>query len=166
MKKYLYITLLAFTGVLITSCGETESCGCNEFGLLSASNEQTIFFPGAFTPDGDGKNDFASLRYTGTEPSNVRVLIKYNDVTIDSVFGSAASWNGEVEGLNVGNRADFRVFLYYTNPGGENILRTFRLKRLIPSSCGLTQEDKELSFSDMYVPGSAELGQTSESFCQ
>lgn len=165
MKKYLYITLFAVTCGFIASCGETESCGCNDFGLLSASNEQTIFFPGAFTPDGDGKNDFAALRYTGTEPTNVRVLIKYNDATIDSAFGSAASWNGEVEGLNIGNSADFRVFLYYTNSGGENVLRTFRLKRLIPSSCGLSQENKELSFSDMYIPGSTDLGQTSESFC-
>ena len=77
-----------------------------------------IYFPNAFTPNADGKNDLFGPLGNVSEASNYRLVIY--DRWGELVFNSTSpfeKWNGKFSGITTGGTNSFTWFVTYTFKG-------------------------------------------------
>lgn len=82
-----------------------------EYHILAQEVEETIWFPTAFTPNGDGVNDFFEGYGNHIEIEELRIFDRWGNL-LYSGRGSEARWNGQAKGtpVNPGAYAFYAIY--------------------------------------------------------
>ena len=87
----------------------TNACGSESDNVLITSVECVILFPNAFTPNGDGKNDyFKILNAFNLKEYSLSIFNRWGQ-QVFSTTDFTVGWNGEIKGLP----QDVGTFVYY-----------------------------------------------------
>ena len=82
-----------------------------EYHILAQEVEETIWFPTAFTPNGDGVNDFFEGYGNHVEIEELRIFDRWGNL-LYSRRGSEARWDGQAKGtpVNPGAYAFYAIY--------------------------------------------------------
>lgn len=104
----------------IYSVTVSHAGGCTQSATVEITEQclATIFVPGAFSPNGDGKNDLFYAEGSGLKDFNMWVFNRWGQPLFETrEFGIAGGWNGSFQGKPA--PAGVYVFrLSYTNNEG------------------------------------------------
>lgn len=87
----------------------THANGCTRTGvaLIEEVCQATLFFPGAFTPNNDGKNELYYATGTNYEDYIIRIFNRWGQLVFETdIPGEAGGWNGKY------NNTDAQAGLY------------------------------------------------------
>lgn len=98
-------SLLVTAGGFYTANG-ISPCGPYEVGFFVDEVNCTVltYFPNAFTPNGDGLNDYYEFQVGGLEEYRITILDRWGNVVFESYNGETL-WDGTIGGTTVPNGA-------------------------------------------------------------
>ena len=88
---YNYKTTGTFTVRLIAN--SYENCADTTYGIIKIEGGNDIYIPNAFTPNGDGINDYFKVSGIGIQSTDMIIYDRWGEKIFEQK-GSAVSWNG------------------------------------------------------------------------
>lgn len=103
----------------------THAVGCTKSATVEVTEQclATLFVPGAFSPNGDGKNDLFFADGSGLENYDLVIFNRWGQPVFETTrVGIPGGWNGSFQGL----AAPAGVYVYrmsysYNEPNGKKI---------------------------------------------
>jgi gliding motility-associated-like protein len=93
-----------------------------EENVITPDNEDDVFIPTAFTPNGDGNNDILFVRGTDIAIMDFRVVNQWGEILFES-RSQERGWDGSYQGKAV-PAGNYHYLLTYTNLlGSERVIR-------------------------------------------
>ena len=104
----------------------TDMNGCNHFDtvvitLLESCDEQHIFIPSAFSPNGDDLNDIFRIQSEILQSVTLQIFDRYGNMVFETTEISEG-WDGRFQGSNLGNDV-FGYILKVVCIGGEQYVK-------------------------------------------
>lgn len=81
----------------------TSSIGCKDSANVTVTVKLPIRIPNAFSPNGDGRNDFWEIDGIETYPNaEVKVFNRWGNIIFESIgYGGSKQWEGTINGIKV-----------------------------------------------------------------
>lgn len=109
----------------IYSVTVTHAGGCTQSATVEITEQclATLFVPGAFSPNGDGKNDLFFAEGTGLDDFNLSIFNRWGQPIFETrEFGSAGGWNGSFQGKpSPAGVYIYRIYYSYSEPNGKKV---------------------------------------------
>lgn len=103
----------------------THGGGCSQTATVEVTEQclATLFVPGAFSPNGDGKNDLFFAEGTGLEDFELSVFNRWGQPLFESsLIGMAGGWNGSFQGKTAPSGVYiFRLSYSYSALNGRKV---------------------------------------------